>query len=157
MNRTLTSALTATLVMLLGLSAPAYAVTPAGTLSITVTVTHAESGTEPLTSSTGFTVGLVPAAPKLSAPVNQKVTVAEQNAEGGIVTYEYNITTIINTHDMNSVMEIGEKIIFLKNGLKEWEGTNKEIFKTDNQAVTDFVYSSELFKKVRQMYIEERN
>ena len=73
------------------------------------------------------------------------------------ITREYNITTVINTHDMNSVMEIGEKIIFLKNGHKEWEGTNKEIFKTDNQAVTDFVYSSELFKKVRQMYIEERN
>ena len=73
------------------------------------------------------------------------------------ITQEYDITTVINTHDMNSVMEIGEKIIFLKNGLKEWEGTNKEIFKTENKAVTDFVYSSELFKKVRQMYIEERN
>jgi len=73
------------------------------------------------------------------------------------ITKEYNITTVINTHDMNSVMEIGEKIIFLKNGHKEWEGTNKEIFKTDNEAVTNFVYSSELFKKVRQMYIEERN
>jgi phospholipid/cholesterol/gamma-HCH transport system ATP-binding protein len=73
------------------------------------------------------------------------------------ITQEYDITTVINTHDMNSVMEIGEKIIFLKNGFKEWEGTNKEIFKTDNKAVTDFVYSSELFKKVRQMYIEERN
>ncbi|WP_420320250.1 ABC transporter ATP-binding protein [Flagellimonas sp.] len=73
------------------------------------------------------------------------------------ITKEYNITTVINTHDMNSVMEIGEKIIFLKDGYKEWEGTNKEIFKTDNEAVTNFVYSSELFKKVRQMYIEERN
>ena len=73
------------------------------------------------------------------------------------ITQEYNITTIINTHDMNSVMEIGEKIVFLKNGYKAWEGTNKEIFRTDNQAVTDFVYSSELFKKVRQMYLEERN
>ncbi|WP_350287112.1 ATP-binding cassette domain-containing protein [uncultured Croceitalea sp.] len=73
------------------------------------------------------------------------------------ITEEYEITTVINTHDMNSVMEIGEKIIFLKNGYKEWEGTKHEIFKTDNQAVTDFVYSSELFKKVRQMYIEERN
>jgi phospholipid/cholesterol/gamma-HCH transport system ATP-binding protein len=73
------------------------------------------------------------------------------------ITQEYDITTVINTHDMNSVMEIGEKIIFLKNGLKEWEGSNKEIFKTENKAVTDFVYSSELFKKVRQMYIEERN
>jgi len=73
------------------------------------------------------------------------------------ITEEYDITTVINTHDMNSVMEIGKKIIFLKNGYKEWEGTNKEIFKTDNEAVTDFVYSSDLFKKVRQMYIEERN
>lgn len=73
------------------------------------------------------------------------------------ITKEYDITTVINTHDMNSVMEIGEKIIFLKNGIKEWEGTNKEIFKTDNEAVTNFVYSSELFKKVRQMYLEERN
>ncbi|WP_339711704.1 ATP-binding cassette domain-containing protein [uncultured Kriegella sp.] len=73
------------------------------------------------------------------------------------ITEEYEITTVINTHDMNSVMEIGKKIIFLKDGLKEWEGTNKEIFKTENKAVTDFVYSSDLFKKVRQMYIEERN
>jgi len=73
------------------------------------------------------------------------------------ITEEYDITTIINTHDMNSVMEIGKKILFLKDGLKAWEGTNKEIFKTDNAVVTDFVYSSDLFKKVRQMYIEERN
>ncbi|WP_228852379.1 ABC transporter ATP-binding protein [Aegicerativicinus sediminis] len=73
------------------------------------------------------------------------------------ITKEYNITTVINTHDMNSVMEIGEKIIFLKNGLKEWEGSHETIFKTDNEAVTNFVYSSELFKKVRQMYIEEKN
>ncbi|RRQ47421.1 ATP-binding cassette domain-containing protein [Maribacter algicola] len=73
------------------------------------------------------------------------------------ITEEYNITTIINTHDMNSVMQIGEKILFLKDGLKEWEGTKKEIFKTENEAVTNFVYSSDLFKKVRQMYIEERN
>jgi phospholipid/cholesterol/gamma-HCH transport system ATP-binding protein len=71
------------------------------------------------------------------------------------ITQEYNITTVINTHDMNSVMEIGEKIVFLKNGLLEWEGSNKEIFKTDNEAVTDFVYSSELFKRVRKMYLED--
>lgn len=71
------------------------------------------------------------------------------------ITDEYNITTVINSHDMNSVMEIGEKIVFLKNGIKEWEGSNETIFKTDNQAVTDFVYSSDLFKKVRKMYIDE--
>ena len=73
------------------------------------------------------------------------------------ITKEYDITTVVNTHDMNSVMEIGEKIVFLKNGIKEWEGTKDEIFQTDNEAVTSFVYSSELFKKVRQMYIEERD
>ncbi|EMQ96556.1 Methionine ABC transporter ATP-binding protein [Xanthomarina gelatinilytica] len=72
------------------------------------------------------------------------------------ITDEYNITTIINSHDMNSVMQIGEKIVFLKDGLKAWEGSKETIFKTDNEVVTDFVYSSELFKKVRQMYLEER-
>jgi phospholipid/cholesterol/gamma-HCH transport system ATP-binding protein len=71
------------------------------------------------------------------------------------ITEEYDITTIINSHDMNSVMEIGQKIIFLKDGLKAWEGSNKTIFRTDNESVTDFVYSSELFKKVRRMYQEE--
>ena len=71
------------------------------------------------------------------------------------ITDEYNITTVINSHDMNSVMEIGEKIVFLKDGHKAWEGSNKTIFKTDNEVVTDFVYSSNLFKKVRKMYLEE--
>jgi phospholipid/cholesterol/gamma-HCH transport system ATP-binding protein len=71
------------------------------------------------------------------------------------ITDEYQMITIINSHDMNSVMEIGEKIIFLKEGIKEWEGSNKTIFKTDNQAVTDFVYSSNLYKKVRQAYNDE--
>jgi len=71
------------------------------------------------------------------------------------ITEEYNIVTVINSHDMNSVMEIGEKIIFLKDGLKAWEGSKHTIFKTDNEVVTDFVYSSNLFKKVRKMYIEE--
>ena len=71
------------------------------------------------------------------------------------ITQEYQITTVINTHDMNSVMEIGEKIVFLENGRKEWEGNNKEIFKTDNEAVSNFVYSSELFKKVREVYLHD--
>jgi phospholipid/cholesterol/gamma-HCH transport system ATP-binding protein len=73
------------------------------------------------------------------------------------ITNEYQITTVINTHDMNSVMEIGEKIIFLKDGKKAWEGSNKEIFKTDNEAVVNFVYSSNLFKKVREAYLNETN
>ncbi len=71
------------------------------------------------------------------------------------ITDEYQITTVINSHDMNSVMEIGEKIVFLKDGLKAWEGSKDTIFKTDNEVVTDFVYSSELMKKVRKMYLEE--
>lgn len=68
------------------------------------------------------------------------------------ITEEYNITTVINTHDMNSVMEIGEKIVFLQNGHKAWEGSKEVIFNTDNEAVTNFVYSSDLFKKVREVY-----
>ena len=56
---------------------------------------------------------------------------------------------------MNSVMEIGEKIIFLKNGVLEWDGNKNNIFKTNNKAVTDFVYSSNLYKKVRKMYLEQ--
>lgn len=72
------------------------------------------------------------------------------------ITDEYQITTVINTHDMNSVMEIGDKIVFLKNGVKAWEGSSKEIFKTDNKAVVDFVYSSNLFKKVREAYLKEQ-
>ena len=70
------------------------------------------------------------------------------------ITQEYNITTVVNTHDMNSVMEIGEKIIFLKNGILAWEGTKKDIFKTDNEAIVDFVYSSNLFKKIRKAQIK---
>ena len=73
------------------------------------------------------------------------------------ITDEYQITTVINSHDMNSVMEIGEKILFLKHGVKEWEGSRETIFRTDNKAITDFVYSSELFKKVRKMYQDENN
>ena len=65
------------------------------------------------------------------------------------ITREYNITTIINSHDMNSVVEIGENIVFLKEGLKIWQGSNKEILKSKNKEVDDFVYSSELLKKLR--------
>jgi phospholipid/cholesterol/gamma-HCH transport system ATP-binding protein len=70
------------------------------------------------------------------------------------ITKEYGIVTVINSHDMNSVMEIGEKIIFLKDGEKAWEGSKETIFKTNNEAVSSFVYSSNLFKKVREMYLK---
>ncbi|PWG78124.1 ABC transporter ATP-binding protein [Pararcticibacter amylolyticus] len=58
------------------------------------------------------------------------------------ITDEYNITTVVVTHDMNSVMGIGEHILFLYEGLKEWEGSNKEIAHTDNQQLNDFVFAS---------------
>ena len=66
------------------------------------------------------------------------------------ITKEYNITTIINSHDMNSVIEIGENIVFLKEGYKIWQGTNKEILNSGNDEVDDFVYSSELLKKLKK-------
>lgn len=69
------------------------------------------------------------------------------------ITHEYNITTVINTHDMNSVLEIGENIVFLKFGEIKWQGNNKEIFKTDNEAISEFVYSSDLFKEVRKAHL----
>ena len=65
------------------------------------------------------------------------------------ITQEYNMTTIINTHDMNSVMNIGEYIIFIYNGCKFWEGTSKDIFHSDNVELNDFVFASELFKKIK--------
>ena len=65
------------------------------------------------------------------------------------ITEEYNICTVINSHDMNSIMEIGDNIIFLRNGKKEWQGSRHEIFHADNEALNDFVFASELFKKVK--------
>ena len=65
------------------------------------------------------------------------------------ITNEFQITTVINSHDMNSVIEIGENIVFLKEGLKIWQGTNKEILNSGNEEVNDFVYSSELIKKLK--------
>lgn len=68
------------------------------------------------------------------------------------ITHEYNITTVINTHDMNSVLQIGEHIVFLKNGKLVWEGNSEEIMKTDNEDIVDFVYSSELLKEIRRFH-----
>ncbi len=66
------------------------------------------------------------------------------------ITKEYHITTIINTHDMNSVMGIGEKIIFIYEGRKEWEGTKDEVMNATNKNLNDLVFASELFKKVKK-------
>ncbi len=71
------------------------------------------------------------------------------------ITKEYEMTTVINTHDMNSVLQIGEKIVFLKNGIKEWEGNNEQILETRNKSIVEFVYSSDLFKKVRENLLAE--
>lgn len=65
------------------------------------------------------------------------------------ITLEFNITTVINTHDMNSVMEIGDSILFLSDGRKCWEGSREEILISDNKVLNDFVFASELMKKFR--------
>src|SRR5574344_882812 len=65
------------------------------------------------------------------------------------ITQEYNITTIINTHDMNSVIEIGNKIGFIYNGEKKWEGSNKEILQTEYKELNDFVFASPIAKQLK--------
>lgn len=65
------------------------------------------------------------------------------------ITQEYQMTTIINTHDMNSVMGIGDKVVFLHEGLKYWEGTNKEILKITEGELFDFILASEFLKDLR--------
>jgi phospholipid/cholesterol/gamma-HCH transport system ATP-binding protein len=67
------------------------------------------------------------------------------------ITKEYNITTVINTHDMNSVMNIGEKIVFINEGRIAWEGTKEEIMTSTNKELNDFVFASDLFKKVKEV------
>ena len=70
------------------------------------------------------------------------------------ITTEYNMTTIINTHDMNSVMGIGDSIIFIYQGHKEWEGTKDQVFTATNKRLNDFIFASDLLKKVKE---EETN
>lgn len=70
------------------------------------------------------------------------------------ITKENNITTVINTHDMNSVLEIGENIVYLKDGKLQWNGSKDEIYKTENKSLIDFVYSSNLFQKVREAQLK---
>ena len=66
------------------------------------------------------------------------------------LTKEYNMTTVVNTHDMNSVMGIGEKIIYLANGVKEWEGTKDQIMSSTNESLNSFIFASDLFRKVKE-------
>ena len=65
------------------------------------------------------------------------------------ITEEYNITTIVNTHDMNSVMEIGDKVVFIYEGIKCWEGSKDDILKSDNRNLNDFVFATNLAKTVK--------
>lgn len=65
------------------------------------------------------------------------------------ITHEYNMTTVINTHDMNSVMEIGEKVVFIHEGRKGWEGTREGILDSDDENLNDFVFASNLAKKLK--------
>lgn len=71
------------------------------------------------------------------------------------ITQEYDTTTIINTHDMNSVMGIGEKIIFIHKGTSAWTGSKDEIMTSDNKKLNDFIFASDLFKKVREEGMKE--
>ena len=70
------------------------------------------------------------------------------------ITREYNMTTIINTHDMNSVMGIGEKIIYIYQGTKEWEGTKDDIFTSTNEQLNNFIFASDLLRKVKDVEIQ---
>ncbi|KIC89260.1 ABC transporter ATP-binding protein [Flavihumibacter sp. ZG627] len=72
------------------------------------------------------------------------------------LTLEYDITTVINTHDMNSVMEIGDKIIYMYQGVKEWEGNNKEIIFSKNQRLNDFIFASEFLRDAKDMRMLEQ-
>jgi phospholipid/cholesterol/gamma-HCH transport system ATP-binding protein len=67
------------------------------------------------------------------------------------ITLEYNMTTVVITHDMNSVMEIGEKVLFLYKSEKWWEGTQKTVLSTENKELLDFIYVSKFLKEIREM------
>lgn len=71
------------------------------------------------------------------------------------ITEEYDITTIVNTHDMNSVMEIGDKVVFIFEGIKCWEGSREDILNADNQYLNDFVFATNLAKTVKQIQNQE--
>ena len=71
------------------------------------------------------------------------------------ITEEFDITTIINTHDMNSVMGIGENIIFIYQGEKEWQGQSADIMRSTNKKLTDFIFASDLLKKMKESEMKE--
>lgn len=72
------------------------------------------------------------------------------------ITHEDNITTIVNTHDMNSVMGIGENITFICNGRAEWQGSNNEIMDASNKALQDFIFASDILRQAKIAYDEKK-
>ncbi len=72
------------------------------------------------------------------------------------ITIEYQMTTVINTHDMNSVMGIGDKAIYLSNGLKSWEGNKSEIMHTDNEDLYDFIFASDFLKGLQKAAVSDK-
>ncbi|MDR1114591.1 MAG: ATP-binding cassette domain-containing protein [Tannerella sp.] len=74
------------------------------------------------------------------------------------ITKEYGMTTVINTHDMNSVINIGENILFIKDGIKEWNGTKEQVISSNNKALADFIFASDLLRKAKEIETEmQRN
>ncbi len=71
------------------------------------------------------------------------------------ITIDYKMTTVVVTHDMNSVMEIGDHIMYLYNGKKQWEGTNKDIIFSKDQLLNDFIFASEFLQDAKQMRMQE--
>jgi phospholipid/cholesterol/gamma-HCH transport system ATP-binding protein len=65
------------------------------------------------------------------------------------LTYEFNMTTIVNTHDMNSVLEIGDKVVYIYNGYKCWEGTREEVLHSDNEDLNNFVFATNMAKQLK--------
>jgi phospholipid/cholesterol/gamma-HCH transport system ATP-binding protein len=72
------------------------------------------------------------------------------------ITREYHMTTIINTHDMNSVMNIGENIIFIREGVKEWQGSKEQVISSSNAALNDFIFASDLLRKASELEEQQK-
>lgn len=73
------------------------------------------------------------------------------------LTVDFNMTTVINTHDMNSVMEIGDKILFISEGVKTWEGTKEEILHVQNKKLQEFVFANKTYRQIRDVKIEKKS
>ena len=73
------------------------------------------------------------------------------------ITHEYNMTTVINTHDMNSVLGIGENIVFIRKGYREWVGNKDLVYTASNEALTHFIFATELFQKVREYVVHNEH